>query len=208
MNTQVGEAMNLAYKEFGTYQQGKIREIFDDAVTTFYNAYSPRSGYVRQNGLYDILEMSLDENGMVISNSSSYSDLLNPNNMHPDRNGGNSLYQTVFMEGYHGGSKGISGSKASVWGEHPSPGVAYYRAPGKVKYPDGTVKWHKYGKWGRPAARTTAPYTMFRDNMQIAEENEIFETFTKISQRHNDAAMKKINEKVVPAIMAKYGLGG
>ena len=195
MNKETAVAVEAAYHEFGAYQQAKITEIFNNAVDIFYSSYKPKY-YSRQHSLYDVLSLETDEHGMVVAQEPDYFNILDPSQIQPDRNGGSSLFQTVFIEGYHGGAKGISGSKSDVWGEHPDPGVPYYRRPGKVKYHDGTRKWHRYGKWGRRAVRTTAPYTLFADALRAAKSGEIYETFDSIVHKHNDEAMKRVYQQI------------
>lgn len=195
LNRETSEAMNNAYKEFGEYQQNKIRQIFNEAVDRFYSSYTPHS-YVRTYGLYNVLDLKLNDKGTVNAEDPAYMDLFNPDKLHTDRNG-NSLFNKVFIEGYHGGAENVSGTKSDIWGAHPSPGNPYYRAPGWVKYPgERKKKWHKYGKWGRSAVQTTSPYEIFSRELEAAEENEILEKFKEISQRHNDSALDKVTRSI------------
>lgn len=205
MNEEVDRAMDEANHEFGMYQQAKITGIFRGAVGTFYDAYTPKYYKDRKFGLYEILDLKTDDAGMVISNDPGYLDMFDPAKMHPDRSGGDSLFQTVFMEGYHGGAKNISGSKLDVWGSHPNPGTPYYRRPGKVTYSNGIKKWHRYGRWGPAAIRTTAPYTMFAENLKVAEAGEIYDKFKEISDNHNSAAMEKVYQSIPKLQQEIYG---
>lgn len=201
LNKETLEAMDNAYKEFGEYQQSKIRQIFNEAVDTFYSSYTPNS-YDRTYGLYDVLDMKLNDKGVVNTEDPTYMDLFNPDKLHTDRSG-NSLFNKVFIEGYHGGAENISGTKSDIWGAHPSPGNPYYRAPGWVKYP-GEIKkkWHKYGKWGRRSVQTASPYKIFSHELSAAEATEIFDNFKEISQRHNDAAVDRV-KRDIPKLQAE-----
>ena len=205
MNTEVSSAMEDAYSKFGRYQQQAIQKIFDDAVTKFYNAYTPHTeGYEREGntatksgGLYDVLDMQTGDYGMVITGDPPYDELYDGWGMHEDRQGGHSLFDLVFKEGWHGGARSISVKKEEIWGSHPEPGKAYYRKGGWVKYPGSSgKKWHKYGKWGRRAFKSKSAYAMVSEDLQRSEAGEIYDEFKRISDRHNDEAMKRVYAKL------------
>ena len=221
LNEETAKAMTEANKEFGLYQQQKIEQIFDEAVTRFYNDYLP-SQYVRSGstselsgGLYDVLNMPLDESGIVVYNK--YEELLDGSKMsiqvNPSRRAAiydidglrMALFEQTFMEGWHGGAKTISSRKSDKWGAHPAPGTPYYRAPGRIRTENGGSKWHRWGKWGKRATRTTAPFTIFSKNLSAAEGAEIFEKFKEISQRHNDTAVQKVQSDIPKFKAEIYG---
>lgn len=191
--------------EFGLWQQEKVRDLFNDVVTTFYSSYTP-SKYTRQGdvgsktgGLYEILDIQTDADGQVIGTAPMYDELYNPAKMHPNRSGGDNLYQTVFVEGYHGGASSI-GSNADVWGEHPSPGTPYWRTGGFVKYSDsGVRKYHKYGKWGRRAVRSASPRSLMGSAM-LGAEAEMDNKFYEIASKYNDAMRQDIEQNVIPSV--------
>ncbi len=200
MGAETEAAMEEAYVEFGEYQKEEITKIFNRAVEEFYNAYTPTT-YDRQNGLYDLLDIKTNDRGMVIANGPNYDELYNPDRLDSHRSSADNLYQTVFQEGWHGGAKTIDDGKTDIWGRHPSPGVAYYRKPGWVKYPGNEKKeWHRYGKWGRRAVRTEAPYYMISRELRAIEGTEMFAKFKEISNKHNEAAMQRVNAKI-PQLM-------
>lgn len=207
INQRTSKALSDAFADFGQYQQERIREIFNDAVTSFYDSYQP-SMYVRQGdtssktgGLYSVLDMKTDSDGWVISSAPDYDELYNPDKMHANRSGGNNLYQTVFVEGYHGGASSISGSKSAIWGSHPSPGTPYYRAPGWVKYPgESKKKWHKYGKWGRRSVHSLSPYRIISTNLSIAENGEMLDKLSQLVHEYNDRAVEEFMANDVPRI--------
>lgn len=180
MNRETKKEGDLALKEFGQYQVRKISDIFFDAVQEFYDAYEP-SVYGRTYGLRDLLDIRTDSNG--IAEYETAEDLINPSNMHTDRSG-NSLYEKVFMQGWHGGAE--SGP------DHPSPGTPYYRAP-------VGIYWH----WSRPAIRTEPPFDIFQKALRVAESGEIRSEFETISNRHNDIAMANV-QKAMEQISRKY----
>lgn len=192
-------AMKRADIEFGAYQQVRIREIFNTAVDSFYQSYSP-SYYGRRNSLYDMLQLHTDDSGMVISglveatDATDYRGLFDKT-MPTDRKGG-SLFDIVFVEGWHGGAKSINAAAAATWGAHPSPGVPYYRRGGIVIGKNGKRFYHKYGKWGRQTVRTESPYQKISMDLSSAERGELFEMFISIGDKYNEEAVLKINEKI------------
>lgn len=187
----------LAYKEFGEIQKEIIERIYRESVDTFYESYDPER-YRRTKSLYNVLDIKLDaDTGMVISDDPTYEDLYDESKMVTGR-GGQSLYQTVFVQGYHGGAASISGAKADVWGTHPSTGTPYYRRGGWVKYPGTTGrKFHRYGKWGRQAVKTKSIYQMMIEDLGSAEAGEIFSEFKQCMDGHADIAAKRVNERII-----------
>lgn len=180
---------NLAYKEFGAYQASRIEALFHEAVQEFYDSYSP-SMYQRQFGLFDLLDMHMDEHGVI--DYDSVDDLIDPDKLHSDRSGG-SLYDKVFVQGWHGGAEDGPG--------HPSPGTPYYRTPIQIER-TGEIF---YPHWSRPAAKSTPPYQTFRQLLSSAEAGEMYAEFKAISDRHNDIAMEKVRKKVDQISRKYYG---
>jgi len=210
----------LGFAEFGALYKQKIENIYKKSVDDFYDAYTPKV-YKRTHSLYDVLSVKTDENGMVISGDDiygfglsesgahnlglSFMDLFDESKMVTGR-GGQSLFDTVFIGGYHGGAADISTSKEAVWGAHPQPGKPYYRRGGWVKYPGSTAKkWHRYGKWGRAAVKTKSIYQMMVVNLGAAESGEIFDDFKRIMDSHGDAAAKKVNDAIVELSKEIFG---
>ena len=188
LETETSKAMDEASMEFGQYQQSKITELFNNAVSYFYNQYEPVF-YKRQGdpntlsgGLYDVLSLKVDEFGQVEYDSPF--DLIDEDRMHKDREG-NSLFQKVFMQGWHGGAESIAESKVGTWGAHPNPGVPYYRTP----HP-------KYARWGERAKQSVSPWTTFNTSVRDAESGIILQRFKEISQRHNDDAVQKVVQMI------------
>lgn len=183
-----------AYEEFGKYQKAYIQSKFNEYVSAFYSAYQPHK-YKRTEGLYEVLSLETDEHGIV--QYDSYDELFDETKMHPDRSGNDSLFDIVFKQGYHGGAPSIDSSKAEIWGEHPDPGTPYYRRGGYVKYPGSDKrKWHRYGRWGRRAVRTKAPYVMMYEWLSEAEGGEMFDAFKAMQEKHFNDAIPKVSAKI------------
>lgn len=187
-------------RDVGQYKIQKFKSIFNDAVTDFYNAYTP-SLYQRRGdtssktgGLYDVLRIRTDSEGTVVADN--YIDLFDPDLMHKDRKG-NDLFNKVFMEGWHGGAEDIH-SHADIWGEHPSPKTPYYRTGGFVKWFSGSNRyvWRRYGKWGHKAVRTKAPYVIFTSELDRAQSNEMKQEIGEIVQRDFEDLTKTMTQKI------------
>lgn len=212
MGAETEKAVQVAEREFGAYQQKRIKEIFEDAVTRFYDDYEPsmydRKGnkQTKSHGLYDVLDMQTQGNGMVVYGD-DYLGLFDRSKMHTgrDRDTGPAadLFDKVFIEGWHGGAKGISGEKEGIWGKHPHSGDGYYRTAGMITLPDsGKSVLHKWGAWGKKAEQMeTSPYDIIRQNLDEAEvKNGDFDTvYNDVVSKHNDEAMKRV-EKVLPLL--------
>ena len=169
-----------ATKEFGVYQEKRISDLFHEAVQEFYDAYSPEY-YDRAYGLNELLDVHKGPNGSV--EYDTVEDLIDSSNMHTDRNGG-SLYEKVFVRGWHGGAERGPG--------HPAPGVPYYRAPYSI-----------YAHWSRPAVRTEPPLEIFRKSVESAESGDILQAYKSITARHFDVTTKKTNDEI-SRLSAKY----
>jgi hypothetical protein len=141
------------------------------------------------------LDIRYDDKGLADYNTAM--DMINKGNIHADRHGGDSLLETVFIEGWHGGARSSDAGKEDVWGSHPSPGVAHYRARGLVKYPDNPKpKMHRYGKWGRVAFRSESPYQMFADSLDSTESSEFANAWQEISSRNWERMCEDLNKKL------------
>lgn len=200
VNEELDQADKDTYKAYGVIEQKKAKEIFDKSVTEFYGAYKPNV-YKREaniqgktGGLFDVFYMDLDEDGMINTDVPGFTNLFDESQMHTGRDGSD-LFDKVFMHGWHGGAAGIDGGKIETWGAHPSPGTPYYRKRGKVRYPDGTVKWHKYGKWGRRAEHSTPPASLFASYFSAAESGELQDTFDRIENENYEKAMERVSKR-------------
>lgn len=133
-----------------------FKDSFESAVNSFYEDYIPEY-YHRNRSLYNIFEAD----SLISEDSVSILLSLDDSNMTHDRRG-NSLYDTVFVEGWHGGAK--SGDVTHMGGKtystpHPKPGVPFWRTP----YP-------YYSRWGKQAVRSKdSPYNMYNRNVDKEE---------------------------------------
>ena len=189
-NAETDKAVKKSYKEFGIYESNEIRRIFRNAVDKWYGSYTPTL-YDRQGntdsgtgGLYEILDIKFDARGMVLIDSLTFDDIYNPSNLHPDRRGG-SLYEKVFVQGWHGGAETISSEKAPIYGEHPNDGVPYYRTPHPY-----------YSHWGGEAYRSESVYDMVQTELSIAEDTYIQSKFEEIVHKNNDKAVEEICSQI------------
>lgn len=194
---EVPKTLHDINEEFGEYYKSVIKREFGSAVSEFYNAYIPRY-YPRREGLYALLDIQKERDGSL-DVSDDYMSVFNEDYLHGDRSG-NSLFDKVFIQGWHGGAEGI-GSNSYIVDPHPRPGVPYYRAPGPMLLKDGTrIKRYKYGRWGRIAIRTKSAYRIFIDEMSHLEGTELFSMFKQISAKHADILAGRLNGEILDRI--------
>lgn len=181
-NEEFDTADEDAYREYAVVEKETVQRIFADAVSSFYNAYSPMF-YNREGdsgsqtgGLFDILDIQEDEYGMVSTEASGYVDLFNEANSPTDKEG-NSLYEQVFMQGWHGGAIGTDKRGVSVSTPH-------YRTP-----------YDKYYRWGREAVKTQAPAAIFARNYAAADSGELQREFDRIIDKHTELAHARITAR-------------
>ena len=192
------EFLDKLWEEFGEYQRAKITSLFRSAVGRFYDAYEPQK-YVRTHSLYNLLQLPTDDRGLVEYGDTM--DLIDRSKIHRDRQGGDSLFDTVFMEGWHGGAKYISPDKEDAWGKHPEPGIPYWRKKGRG---------HRYGSWGRRAVRTalssnaTAPYWVFDEELDDSSA-ELGNAFIAIDEKLWGETCDEINLEVSMISKEIYG---
>ena len=191
--------------EYRSFQQQLIKDTFNDSISSFYGAYSPKK-YKRHGntsshtgGLYDLI--NLDDGRDYQFFEDDYSDIYSEANMHDGRKGYNGLFELVFVEGYHGGAKSISGSKAKVWGSHPSPGTPYWRRRGFVR---ALRRWHNYGKWGSAAKQTTPPKDLVIQGMDSVLP-EMANEFKTMMQTNLNDGVRSFAETTLPSVLKRIG---
>lgn len=196
VHEEMDKEVPIGMEEFGQYQAKWIEDTFRQAVGTFYSSYDP-GDYKRKYGLYEVLDLKYNENGTVKFTEPGYDDLYDGSKMHANRSGGNNLFNDVFIEGYHGGARSINANAAKIWGQHPNPGVPYYRKHGFVKLPGSKKrKFIKYGLWGSPAIPTDSPYSLIADEIDRAAGGEIFEEFKRIMDKHAEKWIKASQKRI------------
>lgn len=194
-----------ANKDFGEWESSWILDEFNDSVTRFYDAYTPKI-YKRQGntstasgGLYNVLDIQFDENSMVLLSGDGYDSLYDKDKMPKDRDGFNSLYDTVFVRGYHGGATKIASDKEAIWGAHPSPGTPYWRKPGVVVDPEtGRSFRYQYAKWGKQAKKTTSVYEFMirKINRAFSADGEFKRASYGFLKQHNDKMIATVRKKM------------
>ena len=140
------KAIAETYREFGQYQRQIIIDIFNNAVDQFYTSYKP-DFYEREYGLYDVLNLEYDDRGLIFTGNNNRG-IFDEGKMHGDRKGGD-LFNKVFIQGWHGGAE------SSYRGDHPEPGIPYYRKP---------VGYYTY--WGRRSVQTKSPYDIINEGLE------------------------------------------
>lgn len=210
LTKELEESVEELYEDIAKDQREQITSYFNQAVTKFYTDL-PESdiGYRRagntesqRGGLYEALVLTEGEHGLIEYDNSDYTSLFDGSRMtitvSNNRNGFDNepalkeaLFQQAFMEGWHGGAKKINEAKADRWGQHPSTGTPYYRAPGLIRSTNGGMVWHRFGKWGARAKRSSvAPYNYFVSKMTI------YDNEANLQARYQAMANIRVKESV------------
>lgn len=137
----VQEVANESYKEAGQELLPEIEVglemIYQQAVDQWYGAYSPEF-YGRSGSVYDLMEIEAMPEDLYLEYA------FNGDGLTHDRHGG-SLFQKVFVKGWHGG--------------------AYDGSTMRYRKPVGF--WYM---WGRQAVRTASPYFLFEKRKKTMED--------------------------------------
>lgn len=194
------KAKKQVFREFGAFQKTIISGTFKKGIQEYYDAYPPDI-YRRENGLYKILDMNIDEEGFVDYGTETggapdeFNKLYNrekmPDGRYSKKKGmaypGTELFEKVFMQGWHGGAESGDG--------HPDPDTPYYRTGAG------------YSKWGEKAARTDAPFDILYRKLTNAEDTYMYSKFEEIAKREREKLMNNFNNKILPKLV-KEVLGG
>lgn len=140
----------------------KIKEICNEAITHYYNSYSPRM-YRRKESLFDAVDYGIRNEQF---HAEYGADLINARH----RISNEYIFDVMFMEGWHGGAKNGTG--------HPSPGTPYWKYPPTARNMyleeyDKIVYVNKWALWyPTPAVQSTAPFEMIMSkwNTYIMDE--------------------------------------
>lgn len=93
----VKEAQEKSFSEYFDVAEKKIRTIYKDTITDFYNSY-PNPFYDRRGSLYDLIQTKKATDYLSIWFEPS---LISYRNGYAGENG---LYDQVFRQGWHGGA--------------------------------------------------------------------------------------------------------
>ena len=220
LTEELEESIENLYEDIAKDQREQITLYFNEAVTNFYTDLPDseigykRSGNIetQRGGLYEALTLTEGEHGLIEYDSSDYTSLFDGSRMTitvSDKRSGfdnesalkKVLFDQAFMEGWHGGAKKINEGKADRWGQHPSTGTPYYRAPGFAKSPHGGMVWHKYGKWGKRANKSsTIPYDYFVSKMAIYDNEANLQTRYQAMANIRVKEATDRTEKKIPTI--------
>lgn len=167
---QTNQVIEKTENEFFDVLEKKMRTQYKKIIDLFYSEYTPKT-YNRQgeNGLYGLLRISRDEDGMAYDFDPTKLSFRN------GYNGENGLYDLVFRKGYHGGYLDKRGVYKIPW---TNPVVEYN---GDNNNDDGRIKpwqpepWHdnhniKHG-WER-AQKGTSPLREWNKFIDHYNRNE------------------------------------
>lgn len=132
----------------------KIKEICNEAISRYYNAYAPRM-YKRKESLYDAVDYGIRNNTQFHAEYGA--DLISARH----RVSNEYIFNVMFMEGWHGGAKNGHG--------HPSPRTPYWKYPPTAR----NIYLEEYDKiiyvapwtiwYPSPAVKSEAPFNMIMD---------------------------------------------
>lgn len=112
----------------GVYED--VDEIIRGCIKAWYDDYKPRY-YKRTYSMYHFYDIKKHKYSVEYDFSPDY---MNYMHRFKTRGGIEYLFNTTFVQGYHGGADKIDPSKVEEWGEHPHTGTPWYRTPYKKYY--------------------------------------------------------------------------
>lgn len=173
-NEAVKEAQQKTFAEFfDDVAPKKIRDIYNDVITRFYEDYHP-TFYDRRGSLYKLLTLKSGADYLEIGFDPSKISYRN------GYNGEDGLYTKVFKEGWHGGAN-IEGKMLIPWTAPP------------VEYDGDSKPWAYPEPWGRRlgikhgwehAQRSTPPLLSFKQALKHYEETEYQQDYEKIWNKY------------------------
>lgn len=217
-------------KEFGEIQIKLYEGAFDKAIQAFYDDYEP-DFYKRRYSLFRAWRAIPDDDGSIVGTVPTDDgwgideELLVSANIIGERTGAGmrsglgtaELFNQAFIEGWHGGAKKIGNVKAKTWGEHPFPGVPYYRRPGWITDPrTGNKAWHMWGAWGKRASRmwggpNDKPKGIFLNLVKEINDTTLAEEDDKLFEKHQknliDKCLQYQNEVLLPIVSPDWAQG-
>ncbi len=215
------KTLRAIYKRYLPIEKRVYTRIFNDIITTFYNSYDPtrysRQGNVgsKKGGLYNVLDIerarrkqsdSFGTYTIGVDDDDGYS-MINPEEMTIQKYGAGKynapeeIFHTVFEMGFHGGARKISAQKAKKWGQHPQPGVPFYRRRGFVTADNGKKINHRWGRWfpaTSPAKSSLSPKSQFiKETEDLGDVGgELYEKLSTIAHEENAKTQKILVPKL------------
>ena len=108
----VKEAQEKSFSEYFNVAEKKIKTIYKDTITDFYNSY-PNPFYDRRGSLYELIQTKKTTDYLSIWFEPS---LISYRNGYAGENG---LYDQVFRQGWHGGADVRHRGKMLIPWSHP-----------------------------------------------------------------------------------------
>lgn len=160
----IGDVRKKINKELDNRYVAEINKIIKRAINDFYGTFKP-DFYKRKYSLRTMYKVTSENGNVNMTFKGSFSKVSH-------RLDNEKIFDLVFMEGYHGGAKGIHPSKVESWGEHPSTGTPYWRRPPKP-WEDEEGKLHPpYTEWGRKAKQDESPMERIEKALEIYYEKK------------------------------------
>ena len=170
----VKEAQKKAFAEYFEVADKKIRKIYNDTITDFYESYG-RTFYKPRGSLYDLINiertdeyLEIDFNPSMISYRNGYS-------------GEDGLYTQVFRQGWHGGAN-INGNMLVPW-TNPAEPYDGDKKPWAFPEPWGRRIGVKHG-WSHAEKSPISPLEDFRKRIDEYHETEYQSDYNEIWNKH------------------------
>lgn len=173
-NSAVKEAQQNAFAEFfEDVAPKKIRDIYNDVITKFYEDYRP-TFYDRRGSLYKLLILKSGKDYLEVGFDPSKISYRNGYNKE------DGLYTKVFREGWHGGAN-IEGEMLIPW---TNPPVEYDGDPRPWMFPEPWVRriGMKHG-WCE-AHRSSSPLLNFKQAIENYQKTEYQQDYEMVWNKH------------------------
>lgn len=175
----VKEAQEKSFSEYFNVAEKKIKTIYKDTITDFYNSY-PNPFYDRRGSLYELIQTKKTNDYLSMwfdPSKISYRNGYAESSSSPGVSGG--LYDLVFRQGWHGGAM-VHGSMLYPIGKYED---------GKPRAYDGTYKDgyykpyedenYKYS-WTVANKAAISPLDDFKKRLDKYQKTEYQEDYEKI----------------------------
>lgn len=167
-------------EKYGKRAKRDLKMLFDMVIDDFYDDY-PVKVYKRKEWLYKIYKITINGWGWIVDVSSDYLPSHHQDN--------EIIYNNVFIEGYHGGSRGTDKNGVSV-------STPTWRWP--VKNISGIPRFSRW--YSHPAPQSDSP------DQKIEEEYEKYkeEKYAQALSEFDEKGMKYI-EPIISAEKLLFG---
>lgn len=171
-----------------------LKKIARTSVDLWYESYDPIY-YTRTNSLYKAYKVEqTSKNTITFFMGSEYMPKTHRvDSTGATRNGESYIYQTMFVEGWHGGADYISDLKIDEWGNHPMVGTPWYRTQHPSQITSDEIPWKEWSNYG--ANWSKSPRDMIMSEIDNYETNGSYILGgASVANRKDEALMKALSK--------------